>query len=110
MNLGIGVGAMYVQQQRVTAGYFHVLGVPLARGREFNENEDRAGGPPAVVLIFGFCQRIFNVEASIVGRTVLLRGEALHGHGITGAAFRPREPQSTSGRRSCHPPKGRDRV
>ncbi len=92
VNLGTGAGAMYVQQQRVTAGYFHVLGVPLARGREFNENEGRAGGPPVVVLSYGIWQRLFNGDASIVGRTVLLRGEPYMVTGITGAAFRPREP------------------
>ena len=90
VNLGIGNGALYVQQQRVSAGYFRVLGVPLARGREFDESEDRPGGPPAVILSYGLWQRVFHGDASIVGRTVLLRGAPFVVVGIADETFRPR--------------------
>ena len=41
----------YVMQRRVSMGFFRVLGVPLAVGREFSAEEDRAGGPTAVILL-----------------------------------------------------------
>src|SRR4029077_12516616 len=50
VNLGAGSGALYVHQQRVSAGYFHVLGIPLAHGREFDETEHRSGGTAAAGL------------------------------------------------------------
>ncbi len=90
VNLGTGAGALYVQQERVSTGYFRVLGVSLARGREFDENEDRPGGPAAVILSYHLWRRVFNGDESVVGRTVLLRGEPHMVVGIAGEAFRPR--------------------
>jgi len=45
VNLVAGGQAEYVTQQRVSAGYFRVLGVMPALGREFSDDEDRANGP-----------------------------------------------------------------
>jgi predicted permease len=90
VNLGAGNRALYVQQQRVGAGYFHVLGIPLAHGREFDATEDRTGGAPAVVLSHGIWKRLFNGDPSIVGHPILLRGEPHLVVGITAEAFRPR--------------------
>jgi hypothetical protein len=56
VNLQAGsshVGAIrYVREMRVSAHYFEVLGVPLFLGREFTDEEDRRGGPPAAILSF----------------------------------------------------------
>lgn len=91
VNLSSHAGASYVQQQRVSAGYFHVLGVALARGREFDANEDRTGGPRAVVLSYRIWQRLFHGDPSLVGGTLLLRGEAYTVTGIAAEGFRTRE-------------------
>ena len=40
----------YVPQQRVSAGFFRVLGVAPALGREFTADEDRPNGPAVAVL------------------------------------------------------------
>ena len=90
VNLGIGNGAIYVQQQRVSAGYFRVLGMPLSRGREFDQSEDRAGGPSAVILSYSLWHRVLHGDASIIGRTVLLRGAPFTVVGIAAETFRPR--------------------
>ncbi|HVW08168.1 MAG TPA: ABC transporter permease [Bryobacteraceae bacterium] len=91
VNLSSRAGASYVQQQRVSAAYFRVLGVPLALGREFDANEDRPGGQPSVILSYGIWQRVFHGDPSLVGSTVLLRGTACVVTGVTGKEFRPRE-------------------
>ena len=44
VNLAAGEDIAYVQQQRVSSGYFRVLGMPPAIGREFTADEDRSGG------------------------------------------------------------------
>jgi predicted permease len=78
----------FVQQQRVSADYFHVLGVPPQFGREFARAEDVTGGPPLVVLSYGFWQRVFHGDAGVIGRAVNLRGEPYTVIGIMPASFR----------------------
>ena len=89
VNLAGQGRALYVRQQRVTAGYFRVLGMPPVRGRDFTENEDRAGGPPVVVLSHSLWQRIFAADPNIVGKQILLRGAPHTVVGVAQAGFRP---------------------
>jgi predicted permease len=56
----------------VTAGTFHVLGTPPLLGRTFSADEDRPGGPAAVVLSYPFWQREFGGSADAIGRTMIL--------------------------------------
>lgn len=88
VNMGVNGSGVYVRQQRVSAGFFRVLGVAPAIGREFTEVEDRAGGPPAVVLSYAIWQKYFNAGASIVGRGILLHGEPCTVAGVMPAGFR----------------------
>jgi predicted permease len=67
--------AAYVQQQRVGAGFFHVLGVTPLIGREFRPEEDVPDGPPVAVLSYAFWTHAFDADPSVVGRSLLLRGE-----------------------------------
>jgi predicted permease len=90
VNLGGDNRAVYVKQQRVSARYFKVLGIPLALGREFDDAEDRDGAPPVVILSQGIWRRLFRGDPSIVGHTIRLRGELYLVTGITGASFRQR--------------------
>jgi predicted permease len=74
VNMVAGTHAEYVKQQRVSAGFFHVLGVAPAFGREFNADEDRPNGPAAAVLSYPLWIRLFNGDANAVGRSITLRG------------------------------------
>jgi predicted permease len=69
-----GSPARHVQQQRVGAGFFSTLGVHPMIGREFNADEDRAGGPPAAILSASLWRNLFGADPAIVGRTIVLRG------------------------------------
>jgi predicted permease len=82
----------FVQQQRVSAGYFRVLGIAPRFGREFSRAEDVAGGPPLVVLSYGFWQRIFHGDAGVLGRAIDLRGEPYTVIGIMPSEFRAAAP------------------
>jgi len=75
VNLVAGGQAEYVTQQRVSAGYFRVLGVPPALGREFSAEEDRPNGPSAVILSHRLWTNAFHADSAIVGRSIVLRGE-----------------------------------
>jgi putative ABC transport system permease protein len=57
-----------------TAGVFQVLGVPPVAGRTFTADEDRPGGPSALVLSYDFWQRELGGSPDAVGRAVSLNG------------------------------------
>jgi putative ABC transport system permease protein len=58
--------------QRVSASYFHVLGVRPALGRDLLAGDDVRQGPPVVVISDALWRRRFAADASIVGRRVSL--------------------------------------
>jgi len=97
---GVGNGANfsapghleYVQQQRVSTGFFRVLGVAPQYGREFTAVEDKPGGPAVAVLSYGFWQRIFDGDAGALGRSINLRGEPYTVVGIMPKDFRTTGP------------------
>ena len=74
-NFSFASRAEYTVQQRVGAGFFHVLGVAPLFGREFTAAEDRPGGPAVAVLGYAFWKRILNGDPSVVGRAIMLRAE-----------------------------------
>jgi hypothetical protein len=88
INLGVNGAGVYVQQQRVSARFFDVLGVPPMIGREFTADEDRAGGPSAVILSHALWQKYFHGDPAVTGQRILLRGEPFTVVGIMPAGFR----------------------
>ncbi len=61
--------------QRVSAGYFHILGVAPALGRDFQGSEDVFRGPNVVILSHSMWQKRFASDAAIVGKQVKLDGD-----------------------------------
>jgi predicted permease len=88
VNLVTGGRVAFVQQQRVTDGFFRVLGVPPALGREFTADEDRVNGLPAAILSHALWMRLFGGDPSVVGRPMTLRGEPYTIVGVMPAGFR----------------------
>jgi predicted permease len=88
VNFATGGTAQYVQQQRVGAGFFRVLGVAPLIGREFTREEDRPGGPAVVVLSHHFWKRVFQGDRAAVGRSIMLRGEPYTVIGVMPEGFR----------------------
>jgi predicted permease len=78
----------YVRQQRVSTGFFRVLGVAPLHGREFTKAEDNAGGPAVAVLSYGLWKTMLNGDEAVVDRRVMLRGEAYTVVGVMPASFR----------------------
>jgi predicted permease len=90
---GVGVNmvaqnrAANVQQARVSAGYFTVLGVLPLVGREFNADEDRAAGAAVAILSHALWTRVFNSDPGIVGAAIMLRGEPYTVVGVMPSSF-----------------------
>jgi putative ABC transport system permease protein len=61
---------------RASASLLPVLDVTPLIGRGFTEDEDRFGGPAAVLLTHAFWVRRFHADPSVVGRVITLNGEA----------------------------------
>ena len=68
--------AVQIPGSRVSAHYFDVFGQRMLLGRGFADGEDQAGKDHVVVLSHQLWQTQFGGAADIVGRTILLEGEA----------------------------------
>ncbi|MBI2684784.1 MAG: ABC transporter permease [Acidobacteria bacterium] len=88
INCGVGDKAFFVQQQRVGADFFRVLGVQPAFGRGFTKEEDAENGPRAAVLSEPLRRRVFGDAPDAVGQKLLLRGEPYTVVGVMPAGFR----------------------
>ncbi len=88
VNFSHGQTPEYIQQQRVSTGFFRVLGVKPQRGREFLASEDISGGTPVAVLSYPFWQRAFGGDFRVLGQHITLRGEPYTVVGIMPQGFR----------------------
>ena len=73
--------------QRVSAKFFQALGVTPIFGRDFQESDDRAGGPTVAILSNGLWRRRFGGDSAIVGRQVRLDDNSYTVVGVMPAAF-----------------------
>jgi predicted permease len=74
---------------RVSAGFFSAYGVTPALGRSFLAEEDQPGGERVAILSHGLWLRSFGSDPAIVGRTIMLDGEAYQVVGVLPRGFRP---------------------
>jgi predicted permease len=81
-----------VQLQRVGSGFFRVLGVAPAIGREFTFEEDGPSGASVVVLSHGLWRSVFQEDPDAIGRAVFLRGEPHTVVGVMPPGFRSTAP------------------
>jgi putative ABC transport system permease protein len=61
-----------LQGQRVTAGFFSLLGIEPALGRDFRPDEDNPRAPRVAIIGYGLWQSRFGADPGIVGRTITL--------------------------------------
>jgi len=88
-NLNAGGESRPVDGLFVSGRYFDTLGVRPVLGRAFTEGDDRRGGGdgPVAVLSYGFWQREFGGDASVLGRPITLDGHAFTIVGVTPRDF-----------------------
>jgi predicted permease len=78
----------YVDQDEISFNLFSVLGLNMLHGRTFLPEEDRPGGPPVMILSYGFWQRRFGGNISALGSSVVFDGKVYTVVGITPTYFR----------------------
>jgi len=77
----------HLQGREISANFFATLGVGLAQGREFSEEEDRNGGPQVAVISEGLAQR-FGGGATALGGSIVLNGVEATVVGVLPTGFR----------------------
>lgn len=58
----------------VGAGFFRLLGVTPAMGRDFRPDEDTAAAPRTVILSYSTWSKRFSNQTNVLGKTVILDG------------------------------------
>ncbi|MBL0172196.1 MAG: ABC transporter permease [Gemmatimonadaceae bacterium] len=72
----------------VRAGYFTVLGIPMARGREFTPDEDRVGSPQSVIVLsHHYWRTTLSSSPDVLGSTVRVKGVPFTVIGVAAAGF-----------------------
>jgi predicted permease len=72
----------------VTSGVLPALGVPPALGRSFNESDELMGSPETVILSYGYWQRKFGGDRSLLGRSIRVDGKASEVIGVMPEGYR----------------------
>ena len=77
INWFAGDAAVSITPMIVTANFFDVVGVPLARGRGFSAEEARAERDPRLAVVsHAFWQRELAGDSAVLGSSIMLNGEA----------------------------------
>ena len=76
-----------IEGQRVSAGYFRVLGVAPALGQDFRSGDDVTGGARVVILSDALWRRRFHSDPGVVGRPITLDGDPFVVVGVMPKAF-----------------------
>ena len=83
-----GIGGVHrANPQYVSGDYFRTLGVGPALGRVLIPADDEPGAPAVVVLTYGYWQRQFGADPSVVGKTITLNGVPFTVAGVADAGF-----------------------
>jgi predicted permease len=86
-NIRTPAGVQSVPSARVSSGFFTVLGELPVMGRSFTAEEDRDGGPHAVIISHQLWHTAFQSDPHILGKPILVKGEPYTVVGVLGPRF-----------------------
>jgi putative ABC transport system permease protein len=88
LNVSYGGRSERAQGELVSGNYFATLGVSPWRGRLFSQDDDRIpGGHPLAVLSYGYWERRFGCDPSVIGQQIILNGKPTTVIGVTPPRF-----------------------
>jgi predicted permease len=73
---------------QISSGFFNTLGIELVLGREFTEQENQPGGPPAAVISKHLWRERFGSSRGVLGKEVTVDGVNYSIVGVAPAGFR----------------------
>ncbi|MCI0537490.1 MAG: ABC transporter permease, partial [Verrucomicrobiales bacterium] len=73
--------------QIVSSNFFQTLGIRPYRGRDFVAEDDRPGAEPVTILSYGFWQRRFGADESVLGKPITLNNQSFTVIGVTPENF-----------------------
>ena len=76
-----------LEGQSVSAGYFRVLGISPALGRDFEASDDVFHGPRVVILSTGLWQRRYGGDPGTIGHGITLDGDSYEVVGVMPRGF-----------------------
>lgn len=77
----------HLEGKEISAGFFNILGVKLARGREFTAEEDQQGGARAAIISDRLWRNRFSASPDALGKVVTLNGADYTIVGVTPPEF-----------------------
>jgi putative ABC transport system permease protein len=87
-HLGVSGETERADTLLVSGSYFDVLGVKPALGRLISADDDKTrGAHPVVVLGYGYWQRRFAADPSVIGKSVTLNGQPMSVIGVAPRGF-----------------------
>jgi predicted permease len=88
LNVGYGAESEQLYGELVSGNYFTTLGVQPWLGRLFTDDDDRIpGGHPVAVLSYGYWQRRFGSDPSVIGKQIILNARPMTVVGVTPPGF-----------------------
>jgi len=87
LNAQVNGAAELARGQLVTPDYFRALGVRLVLGRDFAEDDDRAGADPVAIISYAYWQRRFGADPSVTARRIAINGVSFAIIGVTMPEF-----------------------
>ncbi len=88
MTAIVGNEPEIINGQAVSGGYYAGLGVEPILGRAINDEDDKAGGAPVVVLDYRFWQERFGSDLTVIGQQLKLNKQSFTIIGVTPRAFK----------------------
>ena len=79
--------AEHLNGKQISAGFFNMLGVRLALGREFSPEEDAPNGAPVAILSNRLWRNRFGANAETLGKSITLNGVDYTIRGVLPAEF-----------------------
>ena len=80
----------HLHGEMVSAGFFEIFGLKPVAGRTFNNEDDRRGAAPTVMISEGLWRRSFGAADNIIGQQLVLDGEGRTVIGVVPSTFRLR--------------------
>jgi predicted permease len=88
LNVGYGGQSEQLYGELVSGNYYTTLGVQPWLGRLFTDDDDRIpGGHPVAVLSYGYWQRRFGSDPSVIGKQIILNARPMTVVGVTPPGF-----------------------